>query len=160
MDKYRKIEWNKDRKMIKEINEKYNNKENPKPENLKNPTYKEKSLPKETQNFYRKHKIFIQVFFAIIAASTVIGIWNKYLEYLELKELEKQLAIDNERTKAQIKQLELEGKKMMDAAMRPFKEIENKRKSIHSNKIRSPKIDQQAQCKPAKINGVWQQHCE
>ncbi len=36
----------------------------------------------------------------------------------------------------------------------------NQRKGIHSSEIGLPKFNQQTQCKPAKIDGVWQQHCE
>lgn len=162
MDRYRKIDWNKDRESIKEINEKYGKTDIPEPISIKNPHYREKGKPRIRNDFTNNNHIFWQVFFAILAAALVLGGFKLYWNYLEEEKLKKELEIVTEQMKSDFKEMNKNAEEIQRKNLEKFRNFvreplpfsNGKQVRIEKTKKREPV------CKPAKIDGVWQNHCE
>lgn len=112
MEKYRDIKWNNELRAMREperlknqrkkwqsiveeeniFNKQKKNDEIPEPISLKKPQYKENNLYRKREIFQEERKIFIPVFFAILAAAIVIGGFIRYMQYLDAKEIKNQTA--------------------------------------------------------------------
>ncbi|MCQ8130144.1 hypothetical protein, partial [Methylomonas rivi] len=135
------------------------------------------------ENSYRKnkkikdkeHHLFLEIAGGIIIGGFILFLIIEKVISIQAKELAKELEKETKRIEQENEKIEERNLKMLEKSLKiekeamkslsettlkPFNDLANKRKGIHSSEIGLPKIDQQAQCKPAKINGVWQQHCE
>lgn len=98
-------------------------------------------------------KLFWTIFLAIIAAGTVAGITKYYLEYREA------IAFGEA--------IEAESKKLTKEMEKWNVKTNDKFKNMLPRQGRRQYIEEKRQikkkepiCRPAKINGVWQNHCE
>ncbi len=96
-------------------------------------------------------KLFWTIFLAIIAAGAVAGITKYYIEYMEAKAFGEAIEADTKKFTEEMERQNVKTNKTVKS-MLPRQE----RKHIEERK----KVKTVPICKPAKIDGIWQQHCE
>lgn len=140
MDRYRKITWNKERETIKEINDKYNAKRKPEPPPKKTNDYTE-TYTHQPKNNLVNQSLFLTVFLAILAAATTLGGINAYLNYLETKEINKQLALT---TKQFEKDLEALRKTTAPTIQIPQPQVKHNQPKPNAKTYRNPQTPRQS----------------
>ncbi|WAR44579.1 hypothetical protein [Methylomonas rapida] len=141
MDRYRKIDWNNERRTIKDKNEKF------KIQDIHEPIKpREKSTPKRKERYFDENKLFLPIFLAIVTAAAVIGGFKLYWDYLERQALERDLKIASEQFKKEMENIQRESTRYIK---KTFPKQQN-------SKPQKP----EPVCKPTKIDNVWQMHCE